>query len=323
MYYIIVNPASKSGKGKKIWKSVETVLNQKEVSYQVLFSKKSGHVSQLIKELSDTYAPSADNPLKLIVLGGDGTLNEALQGISDFEHTLIGYIPTGSSNDMARDLKLTKEPVEAINRILTCKEPVNMDLGSLSFEAFSNEFARIHSDEFSPKRYFAVGCGIGFDAAVCEEALSSGFKNTLNRMGLGKLTYLIIALRQLIAAKKVPCELFLDDQPPIKMSRFLFIAGMIHQYEGGGFRFCPDADFHDGILDICTIGDLSKWIILCALPTAFKGNHYRFKGIHRYHAKTLRIRTSAPLWVHTDGEVSVKVTDMIATCEKDKLRMLL
>lgn len=323
MYYIIVNPASKSGRGKKIWKVLETVLKQKEISYKVLFSKKSGHVSQLIKELSATYAPSVSNPLKLIVLGGDGTLNEAIQGISDFEHTFIGYIPTGSSNDMARDLKLTKDPEEAVTRILSCKEPVKMDLGTLSFESVSNEFARIHSGEFSSKRYFAVGCGIGFDAAVCEEALSSGFKNTLNRMGLGKLTYLIIALRQLIAAKKVPCELFLDDQPPIHMSRFLFIAGMIHQYEGGGFRFCPDADFHDGILDICTIGDISKLLILFALPTAFKGNHYRFKGINRYHAKTLRIRTSAPLWVHTDGEVSVKATEIIATCEKDKLRMLI
>lgn len=323
MYYIIVNPASKSGKGKKIWKSVETVLNQKEVSYKVLFSQKSGHVSRLIKELSVTCAPSAENPLKLIVLGGDGTFNEALQGVSDFEHTLIGYIPTGSSNDMARDLKLTKEPVKAITRILSCREPVKMDLGSLSFHTVSDEFSRIHSDEFSPKRYFAVSSGIGFDAAVCEEALSSGFKNTLNRIGLGKLTYLIIALKQLITAKKVPCELFLDNEPPIRMSRFLFIASMIHQYEGGGFRFCPDADFHDGILDICTIGDLSKWLILLALPTAFKGKHYRFKGIDRYYAKTIRIHTSAPLWVHTDGEVSVKATDITAACEKDKLRMLL
>lgn len=324
MYYIIVNPASKSGRGARIWSRLEPVLKERKISYQVFFSKKIGHIMEIMKELTTPLANSlADEKIKLIILGGDGTLNEALQGIQDFNKVQIGYIPTGSSNDMARDLKLGKDPVSILDRILSCKQASRTDIGCVSFENTANEYSRYHSKELLSRRYFAVSCGIGFDAAVCEEALASDFKNILNKIGLGKLTYLGIALKQLIAAKKVSCDIYLDDKTPFHLNRFLFIAGMIHQYEGGGFMFCPDANAHDGILDVCVAGDISKPLILAALPTAFFGKHYRFQGIDPYKATTIRIVSSAPLWVHTDGEVSVKADTITLTCEKEKLQMLI
>lgn len=73
-------------------------------------------------------------------------------------------------------------------------------------------------------------------------------------------------------------------------------------YEGGGFKFAPLADYRDGLLDLCVVGDLSKALILLALPTAFFGRHYMFRGITAYRARKVEIQTSAPLWVHTDGK---------------------
>lgn len=324
MYHIIVNPASKSGRGAKIWSRLEPVLNEKGISYQVSFSGKAGQVVEIVRKLTASLNDSEDTELlKLIILGGDGTLNETLQGISDFDKVQIGYIPTGSSNDMARDLGLSKDPAAILEKILTCKRPVRMDIGCVTYESTSGELSRHHGEEILLKRYFSVSCGIGFDAAVCEEALSSGFKNILNKIGLGKLTYLVIALKQLIAARKISCDIYLDDKEPLHLKRFLFVAGMIHQYEGGGFMFCPKADFHDGLLDICSVGNIPKLLVLIALPTAFAGKHYMFKGIDKYSAKRLQLTTSAPLWVHTDGEVSVKADRITLTCEKDKLQMLI
>lgn len=324
MYYIIVNPASKSGRGAKIWALLEPVLQEKNISYKVFFSKETGHVIKIVSGLTSGLPSSDDtDALKLIILGGDGTLNEALQGISDFNKVQLGYIPTGSSNDMARDLTLSRDPAVILERILSCRQTSKMDIGCITYESVSDELSRKHGENILLKRYFSVSCGIGFDAAVCEEALSSRFKNILNKLGLGKLTYLTIALKQLIAARKVSCDICLDDNETIHISKFLFVTGMIHQYEGGGFKFCPNADYHDGIIDICAIGNIPKLLILIALPTAFKGSHYRFKGINRYSAGKLQIRTSSPLWVHTDGEVSVKADVITLTCEKDKLQMLL
>lgn len=324
MYYIIVNPASKSGQGLKIWSMIMPLLDQRDIEYKVFFSSKTGHVTKLMRDLSDSVLMrNPENILKLIVLGGDGTLNEALQGISDFERVHLGYIPTGSSNDMARDLELPQNPSEILERILSCTQPTRMDIGCLTYEQISGQFSRQHQDEIMPMRYFAVSSGIGFDAAVCEEALTSKFKKILNKIGLGKLTYLSIALKQLIMAQKVTCTITLDNGESICIPKFMFVAGMIHQYEGGGFRFCPGADPTDGMIDVCAVGNIPKWLVLLALPTAFKGNHYRFDGIERYLASRIHLQTSSPLWVHTDGEVAVKSNSITLTCEQKKLQLLL
>lgn len=325
MYYIIVNPASKSGRGAKIWLKLKPILENKEIAYQAFFSREAGHIIKLVRELTTSLLNDADSDviLKLIVLGGDGTLNETLQGISDFKRVHLGYIPTGSSNDMARDLQLPKDPVKVLENILSCREPVLMDLGSLTYEQISEELSRQHSGDPVSTRLFAVSSGIGFDAAVCEEALASRFKNILNKLGLGKLTYLTIALKQLIKAKKVTCTITLNGEKQIYLPKFLFVACMIHQYEGGGFKFCPGASFHDGLIDICSVGNIPKWLILLALPTAFKGKHYRFQGIDHYSASRIRLETSLPLWVHTDGEVAVKSNALTITCEPKRLQFLL
>lgn len=316
MYYIIVNPASKSGHGLSIWRKLEPVFQEKKIPYQMMPSTHGGHVAELVREIT-----ASDETVNLIILGGDGTMNEALQGIRDFSKVNIGYIPTGSSNDLARDMKLSKDPIQILETILSGNVFRMADLGVLNF---ADRTPDVSSDEpfDTHKRYFVVSSGIGFDAAVCKEALSSRIKNILNRLKLGKLTYLGIALKQLIAAKPISCELCLDDNDPIYVNRFLFIASMLRRFEGGGFKFCPDADAQDGLLDLCFVGSLPKLLILVALPTAFFGKHYLFPYITHYRANRAEIKTSAPLWVHTDGEVYWKSDHIYLSCEKQKLRFL-
>ena len=154
------------------------------------------------------------------------------------------------------------------------------------------------------------------------EVQRSRIKAVLNKLGLGKLTYLGIALKQLFAAKAVSGRLILDDDQTIDIENMLFTVGMIHRFEGGGFMFCPDADDSDGYLDLCTAGNLSKLLVLFALPTAFKGKHYRFKGITPYRTKQFVLETSAPLWAHTDGEVSQKTHKITVSCQRHALQII-
>ncbi len=308
MYHIIINPASRSGKGKKIWKEqIEPALLRDNIAYRSYFSQKAGDVAEIAAQI---LAEATEIPVSLIILGGDGTVNEALHGLADTSKVTLGYIPTGSSNDLARDLKIPTEPTAALELILHSGSPRPMDLGTVAY-----------SD--GNKRRFAVSCGIGYDAAVCEEALHSKMKNILNKLGLGKLTYLGIALKQLLAAKSVSGKLILDDNPPIDIGNMLFTACMLHRFEGGGFMFCPDADAGDGIINLCAVGDLSKALILLALPSAFKGKHYRFQGITPYLAKKIVIETSSPLWVHTDGEVTRKSNRITITCEQHAIHIIM
>lgn len=317
MYYIIVNPASKSGRGLQIWEELKPIFQKREIPYQVMVSTHVGHVKELTRQITET-----QESVNLLLLGGDGTINEALQGIPDFSKVKIGYIPTGSGNDLARAMKLSKDPCKILEKILSGESAHSVDLGILTYGSRIDNHSSLHTDEDCVKRYFIVSSGIGFDAAVCEEALSSHLKNLLNKLKLGKLTYLGIALKQLFAAKSVSCDLYLDDKPVIHLNRFLFTAFMIHPYEGGGFNFCPKADDQDGLLDLCVIGNLPKPVILLALPTAFFGKHYIFPQIYGYRAKKAEIKTSIPLWVHTDGEVYLKSDHIYISCEQQKVMFL-
>ena len=327
MFYIILNPSSKSGRGIQIWEKLEPVFADRQIPYELHYSRHSGHIIQLVHDITEK-APGIVN---IILLGGDGTLNEALQGVSDFSRVNFGYIPTGSSNDFARDMGLPKAPLDLLEGILQNAASENvtlLDLGVLTYVNQADCPVPCDSESVSSiketvsTRYFSVSTGIGFDAAVCEEALSSPIKDVLNKLKLGKLTYLGIALKQLIQAKSIACDLILDNKTQIHLNRFLFVASMLHQYEGGGFKFCPDANATDGILDLCVVGKLPKPFILFALPTAFWGKHYVFPNITHYSANEIELHTSAPLWVHTDGEVHQKANHIKISCRKQTIRFL-
>lgn len=308
MYHIIINPASRSGKGKQIWnKLIEPMLQREDIPYRRYFSEKAGDVPRIVEKIFSQ--PPQGEALSLVILGGDGTMNEVLQKIPLSPQVVLGYIPTGSSNDLARDLGIPTDPAEALDLILHSGRPRPMDLGTVTYPG-------------GETRRFAVSCGIGFDAAVCQEAMNSKIKKLMNKLGLGKLTYLGIALRQLLAAKAISGRLTLDEGKPVDIGNMLFTACMLHRFEGGGFMFAPDADANDGILDLCAVGDLSKALILVALPTAFKGKHFRFKGVTPYKAEKITIETSSPLWVHTDGEVTRKSRRICVACQKNAIKIL-
>ncbi|MBE5869997.1 MAG: YegS/Rv2252/BmrU family lipid kinase [Lachnospiraceae bacterium] len=305
MYHMIVNPSSKSGFGMRKWKELKSLFLKKMVTYNVQFTSGPMDTYKCIRKLT---GGSFTLPLKIVVLGGDGTLNEVLNGIQDFENTVLTFLPTGSSNDLARDLKRTSDPEELLEH-LSDSSPFEMDFGAVRYKG--------------GKRRFIVSSGIGFDAAVCEESLHSTLKKVLNLFRLGKLTYGMIALKLLIQAKPVSCDLWLDDSDtPIHFDRMLFCAAMNHKYEGGGFMFSPEADDADGYLDICLAANLSKWRVPFLLPLAMKGKHVGKQGIYNYRAKKIRIKTSSPLPVHTDGEICGHFDSLELTCEEKKLKFL-
>lgn len=308
--FFIVNPASHSGKGMELWKRTEDILKQRQVSYEAFLSQKRGDIAEIAGCL--TSGPEAGEERTLVILGGDGSVNEALQGIRNFEQVRLGYIPTGSSNDLARDIGISRDVEQALSAILDGGREQRMDVGCVSWK----------EQDVQKERRFLVSCGIGYDAAVCEEALASKMKDALNRIGLGKLTYLGIGLKQMVATSYVKASIRLDGKQILHCNRLLFVASMSHRFEGGGFCFCPQADAQDGFLDLCVVDDVPKWKLPVIIPFALLGKHYRFRGVTPYRASVVEIRTSAPLWVQTDGEIPGKIDRITITNEKQKLRFV-
>lgn len=304
MYTFIVNPNARSGLGHKVWSSLEEVLKEKNVEYEVLFTKYQHHATKLVQNLTST-----GEECTIIALGGDGTINEVVNGICDISKVTLGYIPIGSSNDFARSLKLSTDAHEALKNILNPSAYKYINIGSLEYE--------------NTKRRFGVSCGLGFDAAVCHKIVVSKLKLILNKIGLGKLTYVIVALQSLLAQDPRPMTLTFDDGRKVDFKKAYFVAGMNQKYEGGGFKFCPKADPSDDILDIMVASDISKLKVLSLLPTAYKGWHVHIKGIYTYQCKYVDIESEIALPVHTDGEPVLFQKKARLGLEPEKVRLIL
>ena len=97
---------------------------------------------------------------------------------------------------------------------------------------------------------------------------------------------------------------------------------MNHSHEGGGFRFCPDAKFDDGRLDLCIGNGLTKAGFLRMLPRAYLGRHMKLKGIYAERTERVILKSSEPMWIHTDGDVLGKTKYAEIGLIPEKLRML-
>ena len=237
-----MNPSSSSGRGMHIWKQLEPVFQERKIPYRLMLSTHNGHIAELAAEVT-----SDERSVNLIILGGDGTVNEALQGIRDFSKANIGFIPTGSGNDLARDMRLGKEPLKILNAILNKDMSRRMDLGKLSINSHADTSVKKGGGATPDERFFVVSSGIGFDAAVCEEALSSRLKDVLNKFKLGKLTYLGIALKQLLTAKNVQilpgcrCRRRTSRcMPGRPSSKICYFSGITYRFFRKALSFSPD-----------------------------------------------------------------------------------
>ena len=307
MYHFIINPHSRTGKARILWTQLKEELNHRNIVYKEYFTERSNHAVIIARQICQEY-----NGIKtIIIVGGDGTANEVINGIDSYKDVVLGYIPTGSSNDLARGLKLPKEPTKALDHILNPRRFELVDHGIITYM----------DDNTSHK--FAVSCGVGYDAAVCKEALRSRAKKLLNKIGLGKLTYLLIGIKQIFSNQPTDAELIIDGSKPIVVKNVIFIASMIHKYEGGGLLMAPSAKANDKKLTVCVVANISKLKILFVMPTIFFGLHTLIKGVQIFDCNTIEIKTKQPAAIHTDGEFGGYHRKVKLSCTKEQIRMIL
>ncbi|MCR5250305.1 MAG: hypothetical protein K6E50_06850 [Lachnospiraceae bacterium] len=331
MFCFIINPAARSGRGRRIWEKLREELDHKNVEYRYYFTSKERSAGRIVRCILKANAGT----VTVVLLGGDGTVNELLQGVAAsgedcFERLRLGYIPTGSASDLARALELPANQLEGLRRILAAGDghisyvdgtsaarERSTDLGVL-------EYLDAEKKEYNGrKRYFAVSAGMGFDAAVCAEASVSATKKALNRIGLGGLSYGFICVKRLLGAPRTDCTVIMDRKEAISAHDCLFVTVMNNRFQGGGVMFAPEAVSNDGMLDLCFTDRISRGKVLITFPKAYSGSHVGTKGIILKRAKEARIAATGYLWVHTDGEVKTKAKEVSIRCLPGKLRLLL
>lgn len=312
MLYFIVNETSKSGKSAGIWQQVQAILKERNMDYKAWKTEYEGHAKMLAQEICQR----DDDDTCIVVVGGDGTVNEVINGMSGFERVRFGLIPAGSGNDFARGLKITKDPKRNIEQILDCMEK-GLD------EAFVIDLGQVSWEGCEAPRLFAISAGMGLDALVCKKALTSKIKKFLNKIHLGKLTYLILTVQSLFSMETTEAAVHFDGKGQTNLNKIIFLAAMNFRAEGGGVPMAPDAVATDGKLSVCTVWGIPKWRTFFCLPFLVAAKHLWIRGFDVTECEEFGAKSKAPMVLHADGEYLGDVTEVRFTCLPGKLRMLL
>ncbi len=232
---------------------------------------------------------------RLLILGGDGTLSKSL---TDWPSQLpFAYYPTGSGNDFAKSMKI-REIDTVLTALLTEKTQSICVL----------------------KTYFGIivnSMDAGFAAQVIARSESSKLKKWLKRVKVGKLTYLIMAIRSLLDAQSLTVDAVIDGQEQqLKNLFFLSLANNTHF--GGGIMIWPEASAHEQKIDLVYIenGPIHRRVL--ALLDLVLKRHKKSKYIKHLQCQTISIKTRQQILFQTDGEM-LAGTEFALTCQERKI----
>ena len=324
IFHAVVNPVGASGRTLKQFEKILPIMEKSGNEIKVHYSTKEVGLDALCRELTKDL--SEDEIINLIIVGGDGSLNVALNGMEHIDQIHLGYIPAGSGNDLAKGLGIGGDLNALAKKIMEGKVCRKMDVGKIVYHEISDELVPAErigrkDEKGNVYRLFHDSTGFGFDAAICQAADASKFKNVLNKLHMGKLIYLACAMRLVASVKRPDIKVSFDGEETDYKSAMLFVA-MNNTYEGGGFKFCPEAKNDDGILHTCIATPKSNMAFFKIFPTAFDGNHVKFPEIHMGKGKNLTVRSDAPQWVHTDGEVVCKAKSIGISTLSEQINLL-
>lgn len=306
MYHFIVNIHGASGKAFLKWNKIKELLKAKNVEFKVHVLQRAGHATQIAKEISQ----SEENDIKIVVIGGDGTINEVLNGITSFERIKLGVIPTGSGNDFSRGINAPRHDQEkALDLILNSKGDKKIDLGCVEADG--------------KRKVFAISSGFGLDAIVGTTVNTSKIKKIMNFIHLNKLSYALLTVATLFKMQTYKAKISFDGSELVSFEKLIFMAAMNLPAEGGGVPMAPDAKGNDGQLSVCIAYGLPKWITFFKFPLLCLGKHSNSKGFLIKNCKTLDLFSEEPSVSHTDGELFGNLTKIHYECLPSKLTLLI
>jgi len=281
----IVNPIAGSGRAHGYTPRIEAWMTERGIDGRLLETRERGHAERLAAAATDLGHD------RVIAVGGDGTIQEVLNGLltagaaPDGGPPSLGIIPAGRGNDLARSVFLPLDPMACL--------PIAVGATGRRFDVGKA------TSEDGAVRYFGAAGGVGFDAEVAYTMAvrrrfwmrgeAGYFLGTLNELRRFHNSELRITLRS-------------DGEDRVVDQRFLFVAFANGPYYGGGMLICPDAETDDGRLDVCLVGDLSRFEALRELPGIYKAKHVNNKKVEIVRARSLHIEGDASARVHLDGE---------------------
>ena len=270
MYHIIVNPQGGKGKSLKALATVEETLKSKNIPYIVHKTEYPGHATEITRELSK--APDT----VILMMGGDGSFNEILNGIEDFDNVTLGILPCGTGNDF----------VKASGHPANVKDALDVVL--------KNNVGHLDYIQLGDRRCLNVlGAGMDVDVLLKYAAMKAFH---------GKFKYYASLLYTLAHTRWHKLRFTLDDGEPMERSTFMIGIGN-GKCIGGGMPICPNGIPDDGKLDVVIVNEMKKRRIPPMLLKFLKGKHVEDKTVEEFRTDRVIIEALDDSRFELDGEI--------------------
>lgn len=281
-YYVIVNPTSGRGLGEKSIPQIESFLKAHGVHFTLVQTERVWHAAELAEKAA------YEGYDVVVCASGDGTVNEAINGLMRAKkagHNSVAFtvLGIGTGNDFAGGTGIPTNLDDGLKALLGNKRK-KIDVGF------------VKGGDYPDGRYFGNGIGVGFDAAVGNEAIKV-------RWARGLPAYLIGVIKTVfLYYNPAHVEIILDDEETIQQTS-LMISVMNGKRMGGGFQMAPESLPDDGHFDLCIAETASKGRILQMIPHFIKGTQAVLPEIQMKRAKKVTIKSlDVTFPAHADGE---------------------
>jgi diacylglycerol kinase (ATP) len=273
-----VNPAAAGGSTGRQWPEIAHRAAARGLDGDALISDAPGRLTTLASEAV------ADGATRLVVVGGDGSVNEVVNGIAGAEGVDLAVIPRGTGWDFVRTYDIPRDLDAAIDVALT-GDAREIDVGVVSYRTWSG-------DEATSR--FANVASAGISGAIARRANESS-----KALG-GKVSYYWATLAVFLGWQTGELRVTVDDET--RSGRMIDAMVCNGRYLGGGMMMCPDAEPDDGLFDVLLIGDVTKRDLAFVLPKTYRGKHLPHPRLELLRGRVVTVDADEPLPIELDGE---------------------
>jgi diacylglycerol kinase family enzyme len=262
--------------------------------------------------------PAATDQADVILFfGGDGTIHRHLNQLVKLALPVL-VVPAGSGNDFARALGLrrVRDSLAAWRRFCAGRNNVRViDLGVITPLPIAGESSAVARSQ----QYFCSVAGLGLDSEVARRA------NELPRWLRGHGGYVLTLAPTIFRFAPFPMKVFTANEAGVWITRSdqptMLAAFANTSTYGGGMKIAPHAQMDDGLLDMCVVGGVDPFKLVCMFPTVYFGRHLTIREVDYFQGARLRVETGIPLDVYADGEYVCR-TPVEVTVETGALKVL-
>jgi YegS/Rv2252/BmrU family lipid kinase len=284
---VIVNPAAHKGRAAARWPAIQAELARRLGPFEARFTEAPGHATHLARQAL------AQGVRRFVAVGGDGTVNETLNGLLEPSGRLsapdavLCPVPAGTANELCRALGHLKHPANAFDAA-----------ASANFRAIDLLRVRCVGLDGRPiERFGYLIVSLGGAATISHRTSQSRWLKKL-----GEIAYLLMTPPVTLGYRQRDVSIAIDGVAQGK--RRLFTA-MIANTEngGGGMKLMPGAKFDDGILDLIEMGDVSRLgVLFGVMPRLYSGAHIHHPKVRTSRGTSFRFDSDVETLVDLDGE---------------------